>query len=384
MVVVVVDLVVAELDRLHEQIAGRFTRSEPRARVREYVSGLVAGLERKNGWTLAERAGDVSPDGMQRLLRRADWDVDGVRDDVRDYVIEHLGDRQGVLIGDETGFLKKGRRSAGVQRQYSGTAGRTENCQIGTFLAYASQHGHALIDRELYVPESWTSDRDRCRAADIPDEVEFATKPRQMIAMLARALDAGVPFAWFTADEVYGQAGYLRDWLEEHDASYVLAIRSIDLVTTPDEDRVVVAEAIAALSKREWRRLSVGAGAHGPREYDWARIPIRPDWRSGRGYWLLARRSLTRNSKDEYEIAYYVCFGPRRCTLVDLAWVAGSRWHVEECFQQAKNEAGLDHYQVRSWRAWYAHITLSMLALAWLAATRTVAIKGELASTTRA
>lgn len=380
----VVDLVVAELDRVHERIADRFGRSEPRARVREYVSGLVAGLERKNGWTLAEWAGEVSPDGMQRLLRRADWDVDGVRDDVRDYVIEHLGDAQGVLIGDETGFVKKGRRSAGVQRQYSGTAGRTENCQIGTFLAYASVHGHALIDRELYLPESWTDDRDRCRAADIPEEVEFATKPRQLMAMLARALDAGVPFAWVTADEVYGQAGYLRDWLEERDAAYVLAIRCVDTAPTTDDGRVVAHEAIAALPARAWRRLSVGAGAHGPREYDWARIPIRTDWRPGRGHWLLARRSLTPNSKGEYEIAYYICYGPRRSTLVDLAWVAGSRWHVEECFQQAKNEAGLDHYQVRSWRAWYAHITLSMLALAWLAATRTIAAKGESASAMRA
>jgi SRSO17 transposase len=348
------------------------------------VSGLVAGLERKNGWTLAERAGEISPDGMQRLLRRADWDVDGVRDEVRDYVMEHLGDPQGVLIGDETGFLKKGRRSAGVQRQYSGTAGRTENCQIGTFLAYASPHGHALIDRELYLPESWTDDRDRCRAAGIPDDVEFATKPRQLITMLARALDAGVPFSWVTADEVYGQAGYLRDWLEERDAAYVLAVRSIDMVTTTGGGRVVVAEAIAGLPARAWGRLSVGAGAHGPREYDWARIPIRTGWRPGRGYWLLARRSLTRNSKGEFEIAFYVCYGPRRSTLVDLAWVAGSRWHVEECFQQGKNEAGLDHYQVRSWRAWYAHVTLSMLALAWLAVTRAVAPKGESGSVTRA
>src|SRR5436309_645845 len=199
------DVVAAGLDELHERIAGRFARAEPRARVREYVSGLVTGLERKNGWTLAERAGEVSPDGMQRLLRRADWDVDGVRDDLRDYVVEHLGDREGVLIVDETGFLKKGTRSAGVQRQYSGTAGRTENCQIGTFLAYASARGHALIDRALYLPESWAADRDRCRAAGIPDEVEFATKPRQAMVMLARALDAGVPFAWFTADEGYGQ-----------------------------------------------------------------------------------------------------------------------------------------------------------------------------------
>jgi SRSO17 transposase len=205
-----------------------------------------------------------------------------------------------------------------------------------------------------------------------------------MIAMPARALEAGVPFAWVTADEVYGQAGYLRDWLEEHHAGYVLAIRSIDLVSGIDGERVVAAEAIAALPARAWRRLSVGAGAHGPREYDWARIPIRADWRPGCGYWLLARRSLARNSKGEHEIAYYLCHGPRRSTLVDLAWVAGSRWHVEECFQQAKNEAGLDHYQVRSRRAWYAHITLSMLALAWLAATRAVAIKGEPAPTTKA
>ncbi|HEY0495517.1 MAG TPA: IS701 family transposase [Kutzneria sp.] len=373
----VVDVVVAELDRVHERIAGRFTRSEPRARVREYVSGLVAGLERKNGWTLAERAGETCPDGMQRLLRRADWDVDGVRDDVRDYVVEHLGDPHGVLIGDETGFVKKGRRSAGVQRQYSGTAGRTENCQIGTFLAYASRHGHALIDRELYLPESWTGDRDRCRAAGVPDEVEFATKPRQLIAMLARALEAGVPFAWVTADEVYGQAGYLRDWLEERDLAYVLVVRSVDLVTTAQGDRVAAREAVAAVPARAWRRLSAGAGAHGPREYDWARISIRADWRAGRGHWLMARRSLTANSKGEHEIAYYLCYGPRRSTLVDLAWVAGSRWHVEECFQQAKNEAGLDHYQVRSWRAWYAHITLSMLALAWLAVVRAVATKGE-------
>src|SRR5215475_6710263 len=200
------DVVAAGLDQLHERIAGRFARSEPRSRVREYVSGLVTGLERKNGLTLAEWAHEVSPDGMQRLLRRADWDVDGVRDDVRAYVIEQLGEPDGVLIADETGFLKKGTRSAGVQRQYSGTAGRTENCQVGVFLAYASVHGHALIDRELYLPASWTEDRGRCAAAGIPGEVEFTTKARLAQAMIARAVEAGVPFAWFTADEAYGQA----------------------------------------------------------------------------------------------------------------------------------------------------------------------------------
>jgi SRSO17 transposase len=374
---VVVDLAVAELDRLHAQVAGRFARSEPRARSREYVSGLVAGLERKNGWTLAERAGERAPDGMQRLLRWADWDVDGVRDDLRGYVVEQFGDRDAVLILDDTGFVKKGVRSAGVQRQYSGTAGRVENCQVGAFLAYASGRGHALIDRELYLPESWTQDRQRCRAAGIPDEVEFATKPRLGVVMLARAFAAGVPFAWVTADEAYGQVKYLRVWLEQHDAPYVLATKRNDtLIVAGPEFGLAEQRAdtlIAALDPRAWRRLSVGAGAHGPRDYDWARVPIRFGWAPGRGHWLLARRSIS----DPSEIAYYVCYGPRRSSLLDLAWAAGSRWRIEECFAQAKNEAGLDHYQVRSWRAWYAHITLSMLALAWLAAIKVQSVKGE-------
>ncbi len=287
-----VDLVAAELDQVHERIAGRFGRAEPRARVREYVSGLVAGLERKNGWTLAEWAGEVSPDGMQRLLRRADWDVDGVRDDVRDYVIGHLGDRDGVLIIDDTGFLKKGTRSAGVQRQYSGTAGRTENCQVGTFLAYASVHGHALIDRELYLPQSWAQDRDRRRAAGIPEDVEFTTKPRQAQAMISRAIAARVPFAWVTADETYGQAKYLQAWLEEQDVCYVMAIRCSDTLTTTEGEQRADA-LIAVAPSRAWQRLSTGAGAHGPREFDWARIPVRIRQRPGRGYWLLARRSIS-------------------------------------------------------------------------------------------
>jgi SRSO17 transposase len=366
----VVDVVAGELDRVHELIAGRFSRAEPRTRAREYVSGLVAGLERKNGWTLAEWAGEVSPDGMQRLLRRADWDVDGVRDDLRDYVVGQLGDAGGVLIADDTGFLKKGTRSAGVQRQYSGTAGRTENCQVGVFLAYASEHGHALIDRELYLPRSWAEDPGRRRAAGIPPEVEFTTKPRQAQAMISRAITAGVPFAWFTADETYGQAKYLQAWLEGQDVSYVMAIRCSDTLTMPGGEQRADA-LIAAAPARSWQRLSTGAGAHGPREFDWTRVAVRTSWGPGRGHWLLARRSIS----DPAEIAYYACYGPRRSSTAGLAWIAGSRWHIEECFQQAKGEAGLDHYQVRSWRAWYAHITLSMLALAWLAASRAQAKK---------
>jgi SRSO17 transposase len=252
-----------------------------------------------------------------------------------------------------------------------------ENCQIGVFLAYACDRGHALTDRELYLPESWTADRDRCRAAAIPDDVEFATKPRLGLAMLDRALAAQVPFAWVTADEAYGQVKYLRGWLEERDLAYVLATKCNDTLSTTNglaagEQRADAL--IAALPARAWRRLSVGAGAHGPRVYEWARVPIHIGWRTGRGHWLLARRNLG----DPDAIAYYVCYGPRRATLLDLAWTAGSRWRIEECFQQAKNEAGLDDYQVRSYRAWYAHTTLSMLALAWLAATRAQeAAKGD-------
>ena len=330
------DLVAAGLDELHERIAGRFARAEPRARVREYVSGLVTGLERKNGWTLAEWAGEVSPDGMQRLLRRADWDIDGVRDDVRAYVIEQLGDPGGVLIADDTGFLKKGTRSAGVQRQYSGTAGRTENCQVGVLLAYASRFGHALIDRELYLPQSWAEDRERCRAAGIPEEVEFTTKPRQAQAMIARAVATGVPFAWFTADEVYGQAKWLQAWLEGQDIWYVMAIRCSDTVTMPEGERRAD-QLIAAVPSRSWQKISAGAGAHGPREYHWARIPVRPGWARGRGHWLLARRSLS----DRAEIAYYACYGPRRSSTADLAWAAGSRWHIEvdHCWDRSRHSA---------------------------------------------
>jgi SRSO17 transposase len=257
-----------------------------------------------------------------------------------------------------------------VQRQYSGTAGRTENCQVGVLLAYASRYGHALIDRELYLPRSWTDDPERCRAAGIPKETGFATKPRQAQAMIGRAVAAGVPFAWFTADETYGQAKWLQAWLEEKDIWYVMAIRCSDTLTTAQGEQRADA-LIAAIPARAWQKISAGAGAHGPREYHWARLPVQAGWKRGRGHWLLARRSLS----DPGEIAYYACYGPRRSSTADLAWTAGSRWHVEECIQQAKGEAGLDQYQVRTWRAWYAHITLSMLALAWLAAGKAQAEK---------
>ncbi|MET9179862.1 IS701 family transposase [Kitasatospora aureofaciens] len=356
----------AALAGLHTRFASRFTRSEPRGRALEYMAGLIAPLERKNGWSLAERAGEDCPDGMQRLLNSADWDADAVRDDVRDFVIESIGDENAVLIGDDTGFLKKGTRSAGVQRQYSGTAGRTENCQIGTFLAYASARGRALIDRELYLPASWTDDRARCRAAGIEDDVPFATKIEHFQAMLQRALDADVPFAWVTADEAYGQVKTLRFWLEERHVAHVLATKVNDTVITTGGGDARVDQLIAALPRQAWKRLSCGVGAHGQRIYDWARVPIRICWENGFGHWVLARRSVS----DPTKIAYYVCYGPADTRLKDLIKVAGARWQVEECFQTAKNECGLDHYQVRRYQAWYRHITLSMAALACLTAIR--------------
>jgi SRSO17 transposase len=361
------------LDDLFARIAGRFSRVEPRRYAFAYVRGLLAPLERKNGWSLAEAAGFHSPNGLQGFLQSPTWDPDLVRDDVRDYVVEHVGDPDGVLVADETGFLKKGVRSAGVQRQYSGTAGRTENCQIGTFLCYASAKGRALIDRELYVPVSWTNDRDRCRAAAIPDTVEFATKPLQAQHMLQRALDAEVPFSWFTADEAYGQNPGLRTWLEKQDVSYVMATRCDDEVASGLFTTTRVDALIAKVPARLWKRRSCGDGAHGPRIYDWATVAIRRDFGPDRRGWVLARRCIS----DPTDIAYYVCYGPRGTRLRELVRVAGSRWAVEESFQTAKNEVGLDNYQVRRYDAWYAHITLAMVAAAFLVTTRAAeAVKG--------
>jgi SRSO17 transposase len=360
----------AELEGLCERIAPRFHRVEVRRRTGAFLRGLLAGVERKNSWQLAEQAGDHTPDGMQRLLNHARWDADEVRDELRGYVVEHLGDPGAVLIVDETGFLKKGAKSAGVQRQYSGTAGRIENCQVGVFLAYASRHGHALIDRELYLPESWLNDRPRCRAAAIPDAVGFHTKPQLAQGMLERALEAEIPVAWVTGDEVYGGDGRLRRWLEERDVPHVLAVKRSQALWSMRLRQERAAKLAGQVPARAWRQLSAGDGAKGPRVYAWARVPIRPLREPGRGHWLLVRRSL----KDG-ELAFYVCYGPARTTLAELVQVAGARWMVESSFQQAKGEAGLDHYQVRRYDAWYRHITLAMLANAFLAVMRATAGK---------
>jgi SRSO17 transposase len=353
---------VAGFDDVFARVAGRFPRVEVRRRARGYLRGLLAPVERKNGWQLAEAAGEASPDGMQRLLNFHRWDADALRDDLRAYVADHLGEAGAVLVPDETGFVKKGTRSAGVQRQYSGTAGRIENCQLGVFLAYASTRGRALLDRELYLPESWTQDPDRCAAAGVPSDVRFATKPEQAKAMIARVITAGVPFGWVSADEAYGQNTALRRWLEHHEVSYVLAVPVSQPVTAPDGRRHRADSLLTRVPAHAWERRSCGNGSKGPRRYDWALLALAPRPTGGQA-WLLARRSIT----DPTEIAYYLAHAPTAVPLAELVRVAGARWAVEECFQAAKNETGLDHYQVRRYDAWYRHITLAMLAHAFLA-----------------
>jgi len=356
-----------ELDALAARIAPRFVRAEPRRRALAYLRGLLAPLERKNGWQLAEAVGDPTPDGVQDFLSRMRWDADAVRDDLRAYVVEHLGDADAVLVLDETGFLKKGDKSAGVQRQYSGTAGRIENCQVGVFLGYASRHGQALIDRALYLPERWTGDPARCAAAGIPQGLTLTTKPKLGLAMLDRALEAGVPFAWVTGDSVYGADHRIRRRLEARGRGYVLAVTSGQRLGF-----VPVGNWLAKVPPDGWRRLSAGDGAKGPRLYDWAYLPYRgaaPGWRMG----LLVRRSPAKPG----ELAYYLTHAPEGTPLARLVRVAGTRWTIESCFEAAKGEVGLDEYEVRSWTGWHRHVTLAMLAHAYLAALRRAALGGR-------
>jgi SRSO17 transposase len=366
----------AGLEALHARIAARFSRPEPRCRVLAYLRGLLSPVERKNGWQLAEQAGEATPDGMQRLLATAAWEADAVRDDLRAYVVEHLGDPAAVLVVDETGFLKKGDKSAGVQRQYSGTAGRIENCQVGVFLAYAGPDGRAFLDRELYLPQGWSEDADRRAEAGVPADVVFRTKPQLAKAMLERTLAAEVPAAWVTGDEIYGGDRRLRLWLEEQDVPHVLAVKRTEpLVATTARGfaQVPAEDLVAALPAAAWTTLSAGDGAKGPRLYDWARGPIRPLSDPDRGYWLLVRRSLA----DPTDLAHYVCYGPADTTMADLVRVAGTRWAIEEVIEAAKGEVGLDQYEVRRWTGWYRHITLCLLAHAFLAVTRARAAGGE-------
>lgn len=357
-----------ELQEVAELIGGRFARSEARDRALTYLRGLMGAVERKNSWQLAEAAGDETPYATQHLLGRAVWSADQVRDDLRNYVAKYLGEEEGVLVLDETGFLKKGTKSAGVQRQYSGTAGRVENCQIGVFLAYATQQGRTFLDRELYVPQSWADDLPRRAEAGIPPEVEFATKPALGRRMIERAQQAGVPFQWVTADEVYGNDSQMRRWLEGRQIFYVLAV-SCQYQVFYDGARQWVAEMAKLLPPHQWKRLSAGAGTKGERFYDWARLPLG-EVEGGRQRWLLFRRSLS----DPTDLSYYVVSARKQTSLAVMVKVAGTRWAIEESFESAKGEVGLDQYEVRSWEGWYRHITLAMFAHAYLTVVRAHAV----------
>jgi SRSO17 transposase len=359
----------AAFEEVCERIGPVFARSETRERAQAYLRGLLSPVERKNGWQIAEEAGETTPYAMQYLLDRARWESDRMRDILRGYVCEQLGDAQAVLVIDETGFVKKGSKSVGVQRQYSGTAGRIENCQLGVFLTYASPKGHSLLDRELYLPKSWTQDPARCREADVPAEVEFATKPELAARMLWRSLDAGVAAAWVTGDTVYGSHRPLRAGLEAREQGYALAVTCQEHVEVAGQE-MRVDQLTQEMAPEAWQRLSAGAGSKGPRLYDWVRLPLSNPVPAGWERWLVIRRSIAAGAKPP-DLAYVLVFARRGTTLQEMVQVIGARWTVEQCFEVGKGEVGLDEYEVRSWHGWYRHITLCMLAQAFLTVLRT-------------
>ena len=381
-----------DFERFHAQFADLFERSESREQAKKYLRGLLAQADRKNSWQVAEAVGDRIPDRMQRLLYRVPWDADAARDRLQRFVIETFGDDEGIGVVDETSFLKKGTHSVGVARQYLGAAGKLENGQVATVLSYAAQGAHVLLDRRLYLPEEWVWNRQRRAKARVPQEVRFETKPEQAIAMLMHAWEQGVPMRWVTGDEVYGDSPRLRETIQAHGRFYVLAVSANTRVWSerpaveePQEQtggrprvapRVVqgapkakmVSEVVANLPAHAWKRLAVMQGEKGAIAYHWARTRVveSRDRLPGPDVWLLARRSLS----DPKQLAYYLAYVPARTSLETKVRVASSRYTVEQCIEEAKGEAGLDEYEVRFWHSWYRHITLSMMAHAWLASIR--------------
>lgn len=354
------------LEGLKAHIGPALGRAETRASGSAFIDGLLSGTERKTGWMLAEEAGLDRPYRIQSLLGRSTWSADALRERVQDYVVAALGDKDSVLVVDETGFVKKGTHSVGVARQYSGTAGRIENSQVGVFLGYASRYGHALIDRQLYLPKDWAEDAERRRKASVPEDVAFMTKPAMAREMIAAALDSGIACAWVLADALYGSDYKLRRMLEERGQPYVLAVRSNHHLRFLTEEGLIQTDPAylaAELETGNWHALSAGEGAKGPRLYYWARLPLNWTTQDGFERWLLFRRSL----KEPGEIAYYFAHARKGATLAELAGAAGLRWTIEECFLRAKDDLGLDHCEARSWHGWHRHMTLVMVAAAFLA-----------------
>ena len=361
-------------DHWVHRLGSQAPRADTRQQVACYIQSLLGEVERRNSWQLAEYAGHTTPYAFQHVLGRANWDVEGMRDELRSYVYEYLRASDDALIIDETGFLKQGTHSAGVQRQYSGTAGRVENCQIGVFLGYASEHGHSLIDRELYLPKEWLNDPKRCDRAGIPTETVFQTKPQLAEGMLRRAFDHGIQARWVVGDAVYGDNRGWRGFLEAQEQGDVLAVSGKEYVWQ-GMSQIAIRDLIAQHlpPPAQWQRLSAGEGSQGPRLYDWAYLsthrPLQPGWE--RGVWL--RRSLDRSPPITADLV----FAPVGTAMAALAVAAGRRWTIETCFRETKDRLGLDEYEVRSWSGWYRHLTLVLAAQAFLAAIQTASKKKQ-------
>jgi SRSO17 transposase len=379
----------------HARFAPLFARSEPRRKSREYLRALMGPVERRNGWQMAEAMGDATPDPTQRLLYHARWSAVDARNLLQDFIVEQFGDSEAVVVLDDTGFIKKGDASVGVMRQYTGTVGKVENCQIGVFLGYASARGHVLLDRALYMPEPWCNDPDRRARAHVPSRVKFHTKPALALRMLRRAWKRGVPMAWVAGDEAYGDDGKVRSAIQAMGRTYVLTVSCTTKAWTTRPDVAqpgpasgkrmgrprtrmwrapgapkarTVKEIVASWPAEQWHRLAVVQGEKGPIEYDWGctRVFERRGGRPAGESWLLARRSISNPS----EVAYYLSNAPADTSLETLARVASARYTIEQCFEEGKDDVGLDQYEVRAWPSWHRHVTLSMMALAWLASVR--------------
>jgi len=360
-----------QFDSLFDRVGDVFPRRDLCRQACGYVRGLLGSVDRKNSWQLAEHLGHEKPFGIQRLLSRASWEADGLRDELIRYGAGHLGSEDSVLIVDETGFLKKGTKSVGVQRQYSGTAGRIENCQIGVFVALSTSKGHALIDRALYLPESWCSAKARCDEAGVPDDLTFATKPALAMKMIGHVLDQGITPDYVLADEVYGNDSKFRQFLEDRRQAYVVAVKSDQRLWVGLEQKRVN-QIAAAAPENTWFRYSVAEGSKGPRVYDWSAAKFGALTEQGQQRWLLIRRHT-----QTKELAYYLCCASPQATAKDLARAAGRRWSIEVCFEMTKQQTGLDEYEVRSWDGWHRHITLSLLAAAFLTAVRIQATRAK-------
>jgi SRSO17 transposase len=369
------ELWAASLRDVKARMRPLFTQDRVAASAGLFLDGLLGEERRKTGWMRAEAAGDSGPWRQQAILGRGRWNADTLRNIVRDYVVEHLADTDAVLVIDETGFLKQGKASCGVGRQYTGSAGKITNCQIGVFAAYVSRHGHGFIDRALYLPKAWTSDPARMVAAHVPPDTGFATKPDLARAMIDRARDAGVPFAWVAADSVYG-TGEVEMALRRAGKGYVLGVNATNQFNswgTKPSVAGTAAEIAGALDPSAWRRLSAGAGSKGERLFDWAYLELA-DLEAAEyneslsGLWT--RGLLIRRTIADGDLAFFATWCPAGTPVAVLVTVEGQRWAIEDSFETAKNELGLDHNETRSWHGWHRHVSLVMLAFAMLAAIR--------------